>query len=89
MADPGEILQAALDRPSLVGAQAFTTERGWARVRLALGSWKLEERDLTAAAMPAFGIPVLLDEDLPDDVIEFRAPDGTVLERILLAGGGS
>lgn len=89
MADPGEILQAALDRPSLIGAKAFTTERGWALVRLALASWKVDRRNLeTDFQAAAFGIPVILDPDLPDDVIEFRAPDGKVLERILLAGGG-
>lgn len=65
-------------------AEGFTTREGWDRIRTMLSSWRTVYQPMTEVNRWAHGIPIILDATLPPDVIEFRAPDGTLLERITL-----
>jgi hypothetical protein len=77
-----EILIRAKEEIGLV--DGFTTLEGWARIRGYLSHWRTVYRLMEPAERWAHGIPILLDADLPPDVIEFRDRAGNVLERITL-----
>lgn len=65
-------------------AEGHTTREGWVRIRDMLSSWRTVYRPMSSVDRWAHGIPILLDETLPPDVIEFRDRGGNVLERITL-----
>lgn len=85
-----EEIEALLNRVDLVGSEAYVSKEGWRRLRWLLSGWSVQRRPVNGALVTAGEIRVVWDPALDPDVLEFRAADGRVVERVSLpaVGGG-